>query len=358
MGFAPQVASFSRIIACVQRLGLVQSVKHLNTRPTSRIPAQGFRRAADWAFAHLVEADVGGAEHDGRRDERLSLVNPAEGSSGFQAPCIPDSARFDLLARIDAYYDTAPRATSRAEEHGSLVLFVAERGWPFYARPRLDRNTEPTTDEVRAVLVRQGELGVPHAFEWVHETAPSMAQTVRAAGMTVHECPLLVLGSLVEPRPADGGARLMDAEDADLGAAAATISVAFGTPGTAVAAAGTAERDDEAASSGAIHRLGFTLDALREGRTVQAGAFVKDAGVVGGGSHNPRGEVSEIVGVGVLPAYRRRGLAAVTAYLLARQALDQGVTTVFCGAESAEVARVYERVGFRQVGTTCTAEMD
>lgn len=285
-------------------------------------------------------------------------MHPAEGNSGFPAAGVLDSARHDLLARIDAYYDTAPRATSRAEEHGSLVLFVAQRGWPFYARPRLDRDTEPTTDEVRVVLARQGELGAPHAFEWVHETAPSMAETVRAAGLTVHECPLLVLRSLVEPRPGDGRVRLMHADDAGLSAAQAAISVAFGTPGTAVAEAGVAERDDEAASSGATHRLAFTVNALREGRTVQVGAFVNGAGVVGGGNHNPRGVVSEIVGVGVLPAFRRRGLAGTMAYRLARHALDNDVTTIFCGAESADVARVYERVGFRRIGTTCVAETD
>ena len=30
------------------------------------------------------------------------------------------------------------------------MLFVAEQGWPFYARPRLARDTEPTTDQIRA----------------------------------------------------------------------------------------------------------------------------------------------------------------------------------------------------------------
>ena len=91
---------------------------------------------------------------------------------------------------------------------------------------------------------------------------------------------------------------------------------------------------------------------------MQVGAFVEGAGAVGGGSHNPRGEVSEIVGVGVLPAFRRRGLAGAMAHRLARHALDNGMTTIFCGAESADVGRVYERVGFRRIGTTCVAEID
>lgn len=274
--------------------------------------------------------------------------------SAFLGSEIPDGMRGDLLTRIDTYYDTAPRATARVEEHGSLVLFVAERGWPFYARPNLARTTEPTVDEIREVLARQLELEVPPALEWVHDTAPSLAAVARAAGMTVQECPLLVLEFLLETPAPDGTVRLMDAEDDDVAVVQAAIRVAFGTPGTAVSDAGAADRD-AAASTDASHSLDNTTDALRAGRTVMVGAFVNDVGAVGGGSHNPRGQVSEMVGVGVLPAFRRRGLGAAVAYLLSRHVLDNGVTTVFCGAESIDVARVYERVGFRRIGTTCVA---
>lgn len=274
--------------------------------------------------------------------------------SAFLGSEIPDGMRGDLLTRIDTYYDTAPRATARVEEHGSLVLFVAERGWPFYARPNLARATEPTVDEIREVLARQLELEVPPALEWVHDTAPSLAAVARAAGMTVQECPLLVLELLLETPVPDGTVRLMDAEDDDVAVVQAAIRVAFGTPGTAVSDAGAADRD-AAASTDASHSLDNTTDALRAGRTVMVGAFVNDVGAVGGGSHNPRGQVSEMVGVGVLPAFRRRGLGAAVAYLLSRHVLDNGVTTVFCGAESIDVARVYERVGFRRIGTTCVA---
>jgi ribosomal protein S18 acetylase RimI-like enzyme len=288
----------------------------------------------------------------------LGRPPPAFLDASFSAP-----ARDSLLARIDAYYDTAPRATARAEDHGSLVLFVAERGWPFYARPALARDSEPTAAQIRKVLARQSELEVPLALEWIHDTAPSLATAAREAGMTVQECPMLVLESLREPRTADGTVRSVDADDPDVGSIQAAIRVAFGTPGTAVGDAGVEERDDVAASAGATRRLGFVVDGLREGLTVLVGAFVDDVddvgdlGAVGGGSHNPRGDVSEMVGVGVLPAFRRRGLAAAVAHLLSREALDNGVTTVFCGAESLDVARIYERVGFRRIGTTCTARV-
>jgi predicted GNAT family acetyltransferase len=269
----------------------------------------------------------------------------------------PDPDHGDLIARIDAYYDTAPRATARVEEHGSMTLFVARKGWPFYARPRIDRATEPTTSEVRAVLARQAELGIPRALEWVHQSAPSLTEVARSAGMTVHECPMLALESLVEPPPADDVVRLMGARDSRLGEVCAAIEVAFSVPGTAAGQVGIAERDHAAREAGAAGRRRAMFDALKAGRSVQAGAFVEGVGAVGGGNHNPRGQVSEITGVGVLPAYRRRGLAAAVAHLLAGHALEHGVTTVFCGADSDDVARVYEQVGFRRVGTTCIAEI-
>jgi GNAT superfamily N-acetyltransferase len=176
--------------------------------------------------------------------------------------------------------------------------------------------------------------------------------------MTVHEFPLLVLGSLVEPPPADGQVRLMDADDPQLGLVNAAVDVAFGTPGTAVGKAGVARRDKAMDTAEAASRLDFRKEGLRAGRTVRAGAFVTGAGPVGGGGHNPRGAVSEIVGIGTLPAFRRRGLAGAITHLLARQALSAGVSTVFCGAESLAVARIYEQVGFRRIGTVCLAETD
>ena len=272
---------------------------------------------------------------------------------------------------IDTYCDTAPRATARVEEHGSLTLFVADRGWPFYARPRLGRTSEPTTAQIREVVARQARLGVPQSLEWIHETAPTLAGTSQDAGLAVHECPLLVFGSPADPFPQDslpegsrregsGPAereiRLMDDDDPALGAVNAALEVAFDTPGTAVGVAGTSDRDQATGAPAGAQRLVFTREALRSGRTVRAGVFAGRAGAVGGGSHHPRGAVSEIRGVGVLPAFRRRGLAGALARVLARHALEHGVTTVFCGAESDEVARVYEAAGFVRIGTIGVAE--
>ncbi|HEY7988141.1 MAG TPA: GNAT family N-acetyltransferase [Lapillicoccus sp.] len=261
-----------------------------------------------------------------------------------------------LLADLEHYYDTAPRARCDTEEHGPLTLFVARSGFPYYARPRLGRAAEVTTADVTGVLERQRELDVPRAVEWVHDTTPSLLAAARAAGMTVEECPLLVLEQdPPEPDPA-AGVRIVAADDPELGLVRAAVNVGFGTAGTSVGPASIAERDEDAVTrpEGA-ERI---ADLMRAGLSVLAGAFDPEAGPVGGGSHNPRGEVTEIVGVGVLPAYRRRGLAAAITARLARHALDTGVRTVFCSAQDDAVARVYESVGFRRVGTACVAEAD
>lgn len=276
-----------------------------------------------------------------------------------------------LRTRLEAYYDTVPRAASDVEEHGPLTLFVARGGWPYYARPRLDGTPgrggpgQITADDVRAVLNRQRELGVPRALEWVHETTPTLFSAARAAGMRVEECPLLVLGGEPAARSRDLGTSDVDvhvitADDPELRLVRAAIAVGFGHAGTGVGKASVEasvqERDAEAAADpGAAAR---TAAQIAAGRSVLVGAVDPQAGPVGGGSHNPRGGVTEIVGVGVLPAFRRRGIAGAVAAALARDALGSGVGTVFCGAQDEDVARIYRSVGFHRVGTACIAEAD
>ena len=264
------------------------------------------------------------------------------------------TGRLDVLER---YYDAAPRPNSDTEELGPLTLFVARSGFPYYARPRLGLTREVSADEVTTVLDRQRELGVPRALEWVHETTPSLLAAARAAGMTVEECPLLLLeGDPAEPPDPAAGVRLVTADDPALPLVQAAVHVGFGTPGTSVGEASVAERDAAAASGPQSAERMAAL--IRAGLSVMAGAFLPDVGPVGGGSHNPRGDVSEVVGVGVLPAYRRRGLAAAITAALARHALGHGTSTVFCSAQNDAVARVYGSVGFRRVGTACIAEAD
>lgn len=245
-----------------------------------------------------------------------------------------------MLTRLESYYDAVPRSAARAEEFGPLTLFVREgEGWPYYARPSLGYAGEVAAADVDRVRARQRELGVPEAFEWVAETTPGLRAAVEESGLVVSEHPLMVLDGEGVPAAAPEGVtvRMVGADDPVLPSAAAAPYAAFGVAPPPGAAAQVAAR-----ITAGLTRLAAALDA--------------DGTALCAGQHQPVGAVSEVVGVGTLPAARRRGLGlAVTAALVA-DARARGVETVFLTATDGDVARLYGRLGFRTAGTGLIAE--
>jgi ribosomal protein S18 acetylase RimI-like enzyme len=270
----------------------------------------------------------------------------------------PMTSDRDLLAVIEACYDAIPRPRTDPEEVGSFTLFVARRpgGHGYYARPRLGETSPATIEDVRKLLERQRERDVPRSIEWVDEVTPGLDAVAAAAGYDVERYPLMALEGDV--RGDAGLTRLIDPLDEDLLLEArAAISVAFDNDGTARGQAGVEARDAARESPHAVVDDSF-CEAVRSGHFILAAAFAADdpdAGAVGGGSLMPAGPAAEIAGVGVLPAYRRRGLAAQITYVLGREGRRRGVETIFCSADSDDVARVYAGVGFRRVGTALIA---
>lgn len=263
----------------------------------------------------------------------------------------------ELLARLEAYYDLVPRATAYPEQIGPFTLFVARAGWPYYARPTPGGNGVFTAGDVVAVRARQHQLGVPESFEWVAETSPGVADAVRAASLVVHEHPLLVLERppLLVPPPPRTHVRFVGADDPLVPVTRVVAHLGFAASGTGVGRDGPAERDAALAAQ-PPEQTDHLRAQLRAGTTVLAVVEDDVQGVVAVGHHNPRGDVSEVVGVATLPSARRRGLATALTSALVEHALGHGVQTVFLSAGGDAVARVYERVGFRRVGTACTAE--
>lgn len=262
-----------------------------------------------------------------------------------------DLQRIDLH-RLEAYYDAVPRTAARAETHGPFTLFVQEDGgWPYYARPTVGAETPITAADVTRVRDRQRELGIPETFEWVGEITPDMQAAATEAGLVVRAHPILILDELVEA-PLTPGVRRMAPDDPELTNLRKVQNVGFGTPGTAVGAAGTAERDAAAADPSGLTSLRKRLAA---GTTVAYAAFGSD-GLLAAGMHQPVGAVTEIVGVATLPAARRRGLGAAVTRALAADALAAGAEVVFLSAGDEDVARLYESIGFRRVATALNAE--
>jgi N-acetylglutamate synthase-like GNAT family acetyltransferase len=237
-----------------------------------------------------------------------------------------------------------------------LRLFVADGvPWPYYARP--SGGGEPSGDDVAAVRARQRELGVPEAFEWVHDLQPSLLDTARGAGLTVLEAPLMVLDDRQwRPPEAPTGIELrrLLPDDPALAAARAVADVGFGAAGTASGPEGGRERDAAAAEQ-SERALAQVRERLRQSLTVTIVAE-RDGAPLAVGSHNPLGEVTEIVGVATLPAVRRQGLGGAVTGALVYDARERGAELIFLSAGSEEIARVYARLGFRRIGTACIAE--
>lgn len=272
------------------------------------------------------------------------------------------AASEDLFARLERFYDAVPRDGSHTENFGALVLFVRDgTGWSYYARPRLDATRAPSVADITRVRARQRELGVPESIEWVHENHPSLLAVARSAGLSVLEAPLMVLDPAALPpvtQLTDIPVRLLDPAAptfaTDVAIRRAVAAVGFGVPGTAVGGPGPAARDT------ALVEL--SEDALDEERSrteaglrVSALAELPGHGAVASGMALRVGDAAEIAGIATLPVARRRGLGAAVTAALARRLLDDGTDLVFLSAGSPEIARVYLRVGFRQVGTACIA---
>ena len=259
----------------------------------------------------------------------------------------------DLLGRIERYYDEVPRSTARVEEHGTVRLFVGTGPWPYYGRP--SGRDGALADDVAEVVARQRELGVPRALEWVEEVTPGLAEAATAASLTVHRYPLLVLDRPQRAAPVPGVAvRIAGADDRGIAAARAAIEIGFAHGGVDRGRAGTRERDARMrAGDGAADT--FVRDLIRDGLAVMAIAESRQ-GPIGGGSAQPRADVAELTGIATLPAFRRRGVGlAITAALVAEVG-RRGVEVVFLSAGGDDIARIYERAGFRRLAHACIAE--
>ncbi|GLY29897.1 GNAT family N-acetyltransferase [Kineosporia sp. NBRC 101731] len=261
------------------------------------------------------------------------------------------------LQELERYYDAVPRMSARTEDFGPLTLFVrqAAGGFPFYARPTVGSRETVTVEHVRAVQARQRELGLAETFEWVAENAPGLRSVVEAAGLHITQCPLLVLaeagagtGTGTSPLPV---ARVLDADSTVLPSAIAAQRLAF-----AGGTAGLPELLEESAKAEADGTVEHSRMRIRKQATVFTAVDEETGTAVAAGQHNPLDGVTEIVGVGTLPSRRREGHGAAVTSALVADATERGIGTVFLSAADEDVARIYRRLGFRQIGTAMIVE--
>jgi ribosomal protein S18 acetylase RimI-like enzyme len=264
-----------------------------------------------------------------------------------------------LINRIDGYLDAAPRPEADAVEAGAFTLFVSRTPWSYYARPTVGLDRAVDSADLALLATRCAERGVALKIEWVREVCPELEQVAGAFGLSIHAHDLMVAdaGSVAHGDVDGVRLRIAGVDDPGLidGCAVAEVSFAFG--GTQPGAPCTSQRDEVRGrlSSELVAHLLYRADS---GLTVTAVAESDPSGIVATGAYQPVEEAAEVVAVATLPCARRRGIAGALTARLATDAAAHGVDTLLLSAQDADVARVYELVGFAKVGVACAAEAD
>jgi ribosomal protein S18 acetylase RimI-like enzyme len=261
-----------------------------------------------------------------------------------------------LIKLIDRHLDAAPRFSADAVDVGAFTLFVSRTPWSYYARSALGLDRPITGADLAALAAACAQRGVGLDIEWVHEARPELETLARDFGLDVQARALLVADpAQIRAAAAEGvGIRIAPHDDPALAAGRAVADVSFEFAGTGPGAAGAAERD--AAQAGLSPQLVAHLRRRAElGLNVTALAESEVDGVVATGSYQPIEATAEVVSVATLPCARRRGIAAALTVTLARDAQSRGVAILLLSATDEDVARIYERVGFRRIGVAFEA---
>ena len=261
-----------------------------------------------------------------------------------------------MIQKLDEYFDAVPRSDSDPVEVGAFTLFVSRAPFPYYARPSRIHPGLILRSDLELLEKECAARNLELSIEWVEETHPELAEIAANAGLEVHSYALLVAASseLATPTVEGAAVRIIGPDELAIEHGRAVAEISFGLGGTEVSRSGPQDRD-AAVSHLSLPRIAHLRERMRRGFTVMAVAE-SDDGVIASGSYQRVDGMAEITGVATLPSLRRRGFGGAVTALLAKNAFDSGVETVLLSAEDENVARVYQRIGFQQVGHTGAAE--
>ena len=236
--------------------------------------------------------------------------------------------RTELNRRIQNYL----RATiTRSENHLRIGPFLAgfDAGdynlYRNYAVP--DEVARPGTVDVEALIAAFEERSRRPRLEYIADTAPEVEQALLAAGFAVEKrYPILVCTpGLLRDASATGIEVTLALNDQDIVDAADVGAEAY---------------DDEVYPD-PLRRLVAQGGVLAIARDPDSGL------AVGAGMATPVHEgVSEVAGIGVRVAYRRRGIAGAMTSCLAREAFARGIDLAWLTPGSDDAERIYARAGF------------
>jgi GNAT superfamily N-acetyltransferase len=206
-----------------------------------------------------------------------------------------------------------------------------------YAVP--DHDARPGAGDIDALIAFfRSSQRIPR-LEYVEEDAPSAWPALAAAGFAVERRTPVMIAAPATPLTSRSPAGItirQATSDTDLTAAAVVQHHAYQMP----CPPGS---HDIARLTSLTRRGGLVAIAVDDSSGTVAGAGLVD--VTG-----DRPAVGELAAVGVLSAFRRRGIASALSAHLARIAHSHGISLVFLEAEPEE-EQIYRRTGFTDATT-------
>jgi len=182
-------------------------------------------------------------------------------------------------------------------------------------------------------------------LEYIEDSAPRVWPALAAAGFALERrIPVMIAtpGTRLTPRSPAGISVRQAVGDDDLAAAVTVQHQAYQVPDPP-------GPHDMARMTRLIQRGGIVSIAVDGASGTVTGTGLVDVAVDGPA-------VGELAAVGVLTAFRRRGIASAVSAHLARTAHAQGISLVFLEAEPEE-EQIYRRTGFTDATTKIWASM-
>jgi ribosomal protein S18 acetylase RimI-like enzyme len=242
-------------------------------------------------------------------------------------------------ARLNAYLRvTAPQGRIAVRAGPFLATFDPKRDNPYrnYAVP--DDQADPTPAEIEAFAEVCRAHGRKPRLEYAPEAAPALEAALLAAGFEPEFRPSFLTCAPTRLRevPPPQGFRIVSAETlAELEQCAAVLNDAYAEHGF--------DGDGDA---------GEMLKMIEAGGACFMAVDAAGGEAAGCGMFTPPADgVTEVAGIGVARAWRRRGLATALTSALAREAFRRGVTLAFLTPGGDEAQRAYERAGFEVGGS-------
>ncbi|MFZ1752543.1 MAG: GNAT family N-acetyltransferase [Caldilineaceae bacterium] len=249
------------------------------------------------------------------------------------------NAPLEIARRVQGYLHVKARAGRESLAVGGFTLYLPVRtetggvGLAVPNRPDCALNSS-VLERIEGIAAKRGHRVCVHGLD---SFAPALTAALPAAGYGLSEqTPLLVCepGQVILP-PLEPLEMVTVSADSPLEDVAENwnINARGFDPETTLAGAGDAEDFRR------ILEKSRAFTARLNGVGVSAGMYTD---IIDG--------VTELVGIATLQAYRRRGFGGALTAFATQTAFADGATLAFLTAASQEASRVYQRVGFRQVG--------